>query len=104
MFEQTNRGCFPLRELEFNEENLRVHEWNKLSKEDDTTAGISVYRGTDDRMKCMECKKLVTDEPIMCIQCIRGRKHTTRGPAPPNCQRSRCQGHDRKMDQGPGTD
>ena len=33
--------------------------------------------------------------------CVRGRKHTTRGAPPPNCLRSRCQGHDRKEDQGP---
>ena len=36
--------------------------------------------------------------------CVRGRKHTARGPPPPNCLRSRCQGHDRKLDQGPGPD
>ena len=48
--------------------------------------------------------KIVTDEPVTCPMCVRSRKHTTRGPAPPNCARPRCQGHDRKLDQGPGPD
>ena len=42
------RHKFPLRELEFDEDTLKVHEWSKVFKEDDTQ-GIPVHRGTDGR-------------------------------------------------------